>query len=126
MTSDPTPTPSERPVEAPEVLEAPELAPLSLPTLVRVSLAFSQRMPSQRVLDLMSRLEGAEFTALATTQPFRIIAFRALLRDYPGRDPASMWLHAYDVEVEVEQPNPTNGSTPTASLGSAGFGAVDR
>jgi hypothetical protein len=115
----PTPTPSERPAE---VLEPEPLA--NLPTLVRVSLAFSQRMPSQRVLDLMSRLEGAEFTALATTQPFRIIAFRALLRDHPERDPASMWLHAYDVEVEVEQPNPTNGSTPTASLGSAGFGAV--
>jgi hypothetical protein len=118
MTDDPTPTPTERPAEV--------IEPEPLPTLVRVSLAFSQRMPSQRVLDLMSRLEGAEFTALATTQPFRIIAFRALLRDYPERDPSSMWLHAYDVEVEVEQPNPTNGSTPTASLGSAGFGAVDR
>jgi hypothetical protein len=90
---------------------APELE--ALPTLVHVSQAFSARLPSQRVLDLISKLEhGAAFIELAETQPFRIVAFRALLRDYPGRDPSSLWMHAYDTEVEVaDAVDPTNGKS---------------
>jgi hypothetical protein len=84
-----------------------------LPTLVRVSAAFSARLPSQRVLDLVTKIEGIDFAALATTAPFRLVAFRALLRDYPNRDPTSLWMHAYEVEVEVEDANPMNGSSPT-------------
>jgi hypothetical protein len=94
-----------------------------LPTLVRVTQAFTSRLPSQRVLDLVTRIEGIDFAALATAAPFRIVAFRALLRDFPERDPTSLWMHAYDVEVEVEDANPMNGSSPTLGLDSAVTGA---
>jgi hypothetical protein len=98
-------------------------ADVPLPTLVRVSQAFSARLPSQRVLDLITKIEGVDFAALATSAPFRIIAFRALLRDYPERDPTSLWMHAYDVEVEVAEENPTNGKSPTPAPDSAVSGA---
>jgi hypothetical protein len=85
-----------------------------LPTLVQVTEAFSARLPTQRVLDLIARVEpDTSFGELATHQPFRLVAFRALMRDHPDRDPASLWLHAYDTEVEMIQPDPTNGATPT-------------
>jgi hypothetical protein len=84
-----------------------------LPAIVTVSEAFSRRMPTQRVVDTITRAEGAGFGEIAQTQPMRIIAFRALMRDYPDRDVASLWLHAYDVEVEIAETNPTNGSLPT-------------
>jgi hypothetical protein len=90
-----------------------------LPTLVRVNQAFSARLPSQRTLDLLTKIEGVDFAALAQNAPFRIVAFRALLRDYPERDPTSLWMHAYDVEVEVADENPTNGKSPTPEPGSA-------
>ena len=94
----------------------------ALPTLVYVTNAFNARLPSQRVLDLIDRLEGGSFMELIQAQPFRLVAFRALLRDYPDRDPASLWLHAYDTEVEVSDENPTNGNGPTAGPGSPGSG----
>lgn len=94
-----------------------------LPLLIAVSTAFSGRLPSQRVLDLIDKLEGVGFGELAQAQPFRIVAFRALLRDYPNRDPASLWLHAYDVEVEVREENPTNGKRPTPAPGFVDSGA---
>jgi hypothetical protein len=93
-----------------------------LPALVRVTQAFSARLPSQRTLDLITRIEGVDFAALAQSAPFRIVAFRALLRDYPERDPTSLWMHAYDVEVEVDEVNPTNGSSPTPGPISAATG----
>jgi hypothetical protein len=99
-------------------LEADE----KMPTLVRVSQAFSARLPSQRILDLVTKIEGIDFAALATTAPFRLVAFRALLRDYPNRDPTSLWMHAYDVEVEVEDANPMNGSSPMPGPISAATG----
>jgi hypothetical protein len=103
--------------------ETPTQALEALPTLISVSMAFSSRLPSQRVLDLLSRIEGVDFATLAQNQPFRIVAFRALVRDYPERDPTSLWLHAYDVEVEVADENPTNGKQPTPSPDSVGSGA---
>jgi hypothetical protein len=89
-----------------------------LPTLVTVSNAFNQRLPSQRVLDLIRKLEPEadhDFGEFIKNQPFRVIAFRALLRDFPDRDPTSMWLHSYDVEVDVTEDDPfsPNGPTPT-------------
>ena len=84
-----------------------------LPLLINVSTAFSSRLPSQRVLDMLERIEPGGFGAIAQAQPFRIVAFRALLRDFPDHDPTSLWLHAYDVEVEVQDINPTNGKLPT-------------
>ena len=94
-------------------------APEPLPLLITVSTAFSSRLPSQRVLDVLERIEPGGFGQLAASQPFRIVAFRALLRDYPNRDATSLWLHAYDVEVEVDEINPTNGKYPTPAPGSA-------
>jgi hypothetical protein len=101
----------------------PDEATEALPYLVTVSLAFSSRVPTQRILDMLEKMEGGNFGELAQRQPFRIVAFRALLRDYPRRDPSSLWMHAYDVEVEVQDENPTNGKLPTHALGSAAFGA---
>jgi hypothetical protein len=100
----------------------PFVADEPLPEVVSVTQAFSARLPSQRVLDLVTKIEGIDFAALATTSPFRLVAFRALLRDYSERDPTSLWLHAYGVEVEVEDVNPTNGSSPTPGPISAAIG----
>jgi len=87
-----------------------------LPDLVTVTQAFIARLPSQRILDLLAQLEpGVKFGELAENQPPRLIAFRALLRDHPGRDPASLWLAAYDIEVAIEEVDPTNGKSPTPS-----------
>jgi hypothetical protein len=36
-----------------------------------------------------------------------------LLKQFPDRDPASMWLFSYDVEVEIVDVDPTNGNSPT-------------
>ena len=75
-----------------------------------VTQAFSSRLPSQRVLDLIDKLEGVGFADLVQSQPFRIVAFRALIRDYPEpRYHVELWLHAYDVEVEITEENSTNG-----------------
>jgi hypothetical protein len=93
----------------PEVLERP------LPTLVTVSQAFASRIPSQRVQDALSRVEGGSFADIAQASPFRLVAFRALVRDYPTYDVNALWLHSYDVEVEVAEPDPTqNGNTTTS------------
>jgi len=87
----------------------PDLGPL--PELVTVTQSFIARLPSQRIIDLLAKLEpGVKFGELVEDQPPRMIAFRALLRDYPGRDPASLWLHAYDVEVALVDVDPTNGN----------------
>jgi hypothetical protein len=91
-----------------------------LPDLVSVTQAFVARLPAQRMLDLLKRLEpGVKFSELMEDQPPRMIAFRVLLKDYPNRDPASLWLHAYDVEVALVEADPTNGHAPTPSLLSA-------
>jgi hypothetical protein len=88
-----------------------------LPYTVTISQAFSQRLPAQRVLDLIDQQEIAKFAELAETQPFRIVAFRALLRDFPHRDPGELWRHAYDVECDVVTPDPTdNGSRTDAPV----------
>jgi hypothetical protein len=95
-----------------------------LPTMVTVSQAFAQRVPTQRVIDLLARLEpDRTFGDLAGVQPFRLVAFRVLLRDFPERDETSLWLHSYDVEVEVGDVDPTNGSVPTTSPRFAATGA---
>lgn len=95
----------------------------ALPTVIKASDAFAARLPSQRILDLLDKVDPAGFAELAQTQPFRIVAFRLLLREFPDYDPTALWLHAYDVEVEVETENPTNGKLPTPVPGSAVSGA---
>jgi hypothetical protein len=98
------------------VAEAP------LPTLLSVTDAFNRRIPSQRFLDVLAKVEPAPFAELAQAQPFRLLAFRALMRDFPERDPTTLWLHAYDVEVDIVTVDPTNGSsaTPVPPLSATG------
>jgi hypothetical protein len=91
-----------------------------LPDMVECTQSFIARLPSQRIIDLLAKLEpGSNFGELIEAQPPRMIAFRALLRDFPGRDVTSLWMHAYDVEVGIVEANPTNGSAPTLSPPSA-------
>ena len=91
-----------------------------LPDCVSCTQAFIARLPSQRIIDLLSKLEpGAIFSQLMEQQPPRMIAFRKLLLDFPNRDPASLWLHAYDVEVAIVEVDPTVSNGQTASLPSA-------
>jgi hypothetical protein len=96
-----------------------------LPTTLTVTSSFNQRLPSQRFLDLLARIEPAPFPDIAQSQPFRLIAFRALLRDYPDRDATSLWLHAYDCEVDVVDDvdgplgNGRTPSPPSAATGAA-------
>jgi hypothetical protein len=91
----------------------------ALPTLITVSQAFTRRLPSQRVVDQLNGLEPAGFKAIAENQAFRLIAFQALVRAYPGRDMASLWLHAYDVDVDISDADPMSGSSRTAGPPSA-------
>jgi hypothetical protein len=95
-----------------------DLAPL--PDTVWCTQSFIARLPSQRIIDTLAKLEpDQKFGELIESQPPRLIAFRALLRDYPGRDVTSLWMHAYDVEVAIDDPDPTNGSVPKHLLPSA-------
>jgi len=105
--------------------DPPELEPMVLPDVVHATQAFATRMPSQRVVDMITRTEGINAGDLMTEQPMRVIAFRALVRDFPGYDLAALWLHSYDVEVEIEATDPTspNGTTPvppSAAIGASG------
>jgi hypothetical protein len=91
-----------------------------LPTLIETTAAFIARLPSQRVIDLLARLEpGLKFAELMENQPPRMIAFRALSRDHPTRDPASLWAHAYDCEVAIVDVDPTSQNGRTTSPRSA-------
>jgi hypothetical protein len=94
-----------------------------LPDTIEATQSFIARLPSQRIIDLLAKLEpNVKFGELMENQPSRMIAFRVLLRDHPRRDPASLWMHAYDVEVEILDVDPTNGSVPKLSLPSAPTG----
>ena len=87
-----------------------------LPLEVQVTEAFTKRLPPQRLIDQLARLEmNVPFQELAQSQPFRIIAFRRLLQLFPDRDVMSLWMHAYDVEVDVVKSDGflVNGQMPT-------------
>lgn len=91
-----------------------------LPYEVTVTQAFISRMPSQRVIDTLAKIEpDMKFGELVEAQPPRFIAFRALLRDHPERDMTSLWMHAYDVEVVIAEVDPFNGKLPTSPPPSA-------
>jgi hypothetical protein len=96
-----------------------------LPTVMTVSGAFSRRAPSERVSDLLVKYEPgySDLGELIKAHPFRVIAFRALLKEFPLRDPGSLWMHAYDVELEIEEADPTAGGSPTIGPLSASTGA---
>jgi hypothetical protein len=95
-----------------------------LPTLLVVDEAFMKRLPAQVVVDAITRHEKTAFGEIAQNQAFRLHAFRALIRDYPGRDLTSLWLHSYYCELQVIEEDPTNGSSPTAWPPSAATGAA--
>jgi hypothetical protein len=84
-----------------------------LPLMVHATLAFVRRLPSQRVVDQLAKLDPTPFGELQDQQPSRVTAFRCLLRDYPDRDFASLWMHAYDCEVELDEVDPTFRPVPT-------------
>jgi hypothetical protein len=95
----------------------------ALPDIVTVTQSFAARMPTQRVIDAVQHAEGGgDFAEIVQRQAFRVVAFRALMRDHPGRDVTSLWMHSYDVEVEIAETNPTNGTEPTPVLPSGGTG----
>jgi hypothetical protein len=94
-----------------------------LPLLVTVTESFSSRLPSQRFLDVVRSLEpGQDFGEIAQEQPFRLTAFRALTRDYPDYDATALWLHAYDVEVDVVPDDPKAPTSRTPPPHSADIG----
>ena len=93
-----------------------DAAPPALPTVIQVTNAFTTRLPSQRLIDQLARLEvDVPFPELAQAQPFRLIAFRKLLATFPDYDQRALWMHSYDVEVEVVEADPftLNGLTLT-------------
>ena len=91
-----------------------------LPDEVTVTAAFIQRVPSQRVVDMLKKLEpGQDYGEVWNDQSGRVVAFRALLRDHPNRDPMSLWSHAYDVELVMTEADPTAGSSSPGLLPSA-------
>jgi hypothetical protein len=96
-----------------------DAATTPLPTLVHASVEFVRRLPAQRVIDALAKLEPVPFGELQEHQPSRVLAFRALLRDFPGRDVGSLWMHAYDVEVELAEVDPTSAPAPRPSPQSA-------
>jgi hypothetical protein len=92
---------------------------LELPTTLDCTLEFVKRLPSQRVLDALARIEPTPFGEIQEAQPTRVLAFRLLVRDHPGRDIASLWLHSYDCEVQLHDADPSAGPGPTPWPGSA-------
>jgi hypothetical protein len=101
------------------------LAPAVLPTVVTVTQSFASRMPTQRAIDAIAAVEHEPFGDLVQRQAMRVVAFRALLRDWPDYDLAALWMHSYDVEVEIDTVDPTspNGQTPEpSSVASTGSG----
>jgi hypothetical protein len=94
----------------PDELAEPDLGPL--PDVVKVNAATAARLPSQRVLDMLARIEPTPIGELMTNSTSRVLAFRVLLRDHPARDPASLWAASYDIEVEFEDVDPTSAAAP--------------
>jgi hypothetical protein len=91
-----------------------------LPEEIQATQSFIARLPSQRIIDLLKRLEPDQnFGELMEDQPPRMIAFRWLLRNFPDRDPASLWMHAYECDIAIVEVDPTNGKSPTLSPPSA-------
>jgi hypothetical protein len=96
-----------------------------LPERITVTRAMLQRvLPPQRLQDEVAKLDGRPYKEVYEAQPIRVEAFRVLVREWPLRDPTSLWLHAYDVEVEILEDDPTNGSSPTPALLSAVTGGA--
>jgi hypothetical protein len=97
-----------------ELMRGADTGPL--PELIEVTQAFIARLPSQRVIDQIRKMEpDLTMAQLMEEQPGRMTAFRALVREHPRRDPTSLWMHAYDCEVAIIDTDPTqdNSSPPS-------------
>src|SRR5215467_13539816 len=90
-----------------------------LPTEIEVTLAFVKRLPTQRLLDSLAHIDPTPFGELQEQRPSQVLAFRTLVRDFPNRDHGSLWLHAYDVEIEIVDVDPTLALGQMPSLPSA-------
>lgn len=102
-------------------------ASVPLPSLVHVDQSFNTRLPTQRVIDAIAKAApGVSLSELVANQTFQLTAFRALLRDFPDRDVTSLWMHAYDVEVQVTDVDPTSGNEPTLSPPSVDTGGASQ
>jgi len=96
--------------------------PVVLPLVIRISDAMARRIPSPRLQKTVREVEGRPFQEVMAEDPFRVTVFRLLHEQFPDFDLTALWLHSFDVEAEVEEPNPTNGSSPTPAPPSATTG----
>jgi hypothetical protein len=92
---------------------------IPLPVEVAVTLAFVKRLPTQRLLDSLAHIDPTPFGELQEQRPSQVLAFRWLVREFPGRDFGSLWMHAYDVEIEIVDSDPTSALGQMPSLPSA-------
>lgn len=90
-----------------------------LPLEAEVTLAFVKRLPTQRLLDALTRIDPTPFGELQEQRPSQVIAFRWLVRDFPNRDINSLWMHAYDMEIALIDGDPTSALGQMPSLPSA-------
>ena len=88
---------------------------IELPTVVAVNEGFARRWPSPRLQHVIRDVEGMPFQQVIGDDPSRVTAFRALVRDFPDYDLTALWLHSYDVEVDVVESDGflVNGQMPT-------------
>jgi hypothetical protein len=90
-----------------------------LPLEVNCTIAFVRRIPTQRLLDTLARIDPTPFGELQDQKPSQVLAFRWLVREFPARDATSLWMHAYDVEIALEDTDPTLALGQMPSLPSA-------
>jgi hypothetical protein len=101
-----------------------------LPTVLHTTLAEMQsiglRVPSEEMYDLLERVGAPPLNELmaADRTKARYMAFRILVRNYPLRDPTSLWMHAHFCELEIAPPDPTEMASMTASPPSANISAA--
>ena len=86
---------------------------IELPTVVAVNEGFARRWPSPRLQHVIRDVEGMPFQQVIGDDPSRVTAFRALVRDFPDYDLTALWLHSFDVELDLVELDPTNGKSPT-------------
>jgi hypothetical protein len=101
-----------------EMVEHADLS-TPLPTEMQATLSFVKRLPTQRLLDSLAHYDSTPYGELQEQMPSRVLAFRLLVREYPNRDLGSLWQHAYDVEIEIVDSDPTSALGQMPSLPSA-------
>jgi hypothetical protein len=84
-----------------------------LPTRVQVDQDEAAILPSSRLAHVIRQAEGIPVMQYIQDDPFRVVAFRRLHEQFPDYDLNALWLHCYDVEIQLVTADPTNGSTGT-------------